>query len=605
MYVLGISAFYHDSAACILKNGEIIAAAQEERFTRKKHDQSFPFNAIKYCLKEAKIPASDIDIVAYYDKPFLKFERILETYLSYAPRGISSFLKAMPLWIKKKLWIKTIIQDEIGFKGELLFPEHHASHAASAFYASPFQNAAFLTMDGVGEWATTSYGIGKRNKIEVLADIKFPNSIGLLYSAFTYYTGFRVNSGEYKVMGLAPYGEPKYKDLIYDNLIDVKQDGSFKMNMSYFDYNVGLTMTNRKFNDLFGGPPRKPETELTQKVMDLARSVQEVTEEIVLKIASHVKNVTDQKYLCLAGGVALNCVANGRLLRSGIYKDIFIQPASGDAGGALGCAYIAWYQHLDNERIADGKSDFMKGAYLGPEYSNEKIKTYLDDNNYKYEKLTDKELPEKIADLINEQNVIGWFQGKMEFGPRALGSRTIIGDARSKETQRIINLKIKFRESFRPFAPSILEENISEYFDIDRPSPYMLLVADVNKKIQLPMTKEQKSFFGLKKLNIARSKVPAITHIDYSARIQSVSKDTNKRYHEMLKIFNEKYGCPIVVNTSFNVRGEPIVCTPIDAYNCFLRTEMDYLLLNNYLLSKKEQKKLNEDSNWMSEFELD
>ena len=605
MYVLGISAFYHDSAACILKNGEIIAAAQEERFTRKKHDQSFPFNAIKYCLKEAKIPASDIDIVAYYDKPFLKFERILETYLSYAPKGISSFLKAMPLWIKKKLWIKTIIQDEIGFKGELLFPEHHASHAASAFYASPFQNAAFLTMDGVGEWATTSYGIGKKNKIEVLADIKFPNSIGLLYSAFTYYTGFRVNSGEYKVMGLAPYGKPKYKDLIYDNLIDVKQDGSFKMNMSFFDYNVGLTMTNRKFNDLFGGPPRKPETELTQKEMDLARSVQEVTEEIVLKIASHVKNVTDQKYLCLAGGVALNCVANGRLLRAGIYKDIFIQPAAGDAGGALGCAYIAWYQHLDNERIADGKSDFMKGAYLGPEYSNEKIKTYLNDNNYKYEKLTDKELPEKIADLINEQNVIGWFQGKMEFGPRALGSRTIIGDARSKETQRIINLKIKFRESFRPFAPSILEENISEYFDIDRPSPYMLLVADVNKKIQLPMTEEQKSFFGLKKLNIARSKVPAITHIDYSARIQSVSKDTNKRYYEMLKIFNEKYGCPIVVNTSFNVRGEPIVCTPIDAYNCFLRTEMDYLLLNNYLLSKKEQKKLNEDSNWMSEFELD
>tara|TARA_B100000674_G_scaffold476300_1_gene470301 strand:- start:84 stop:1466 length:1383 start_codon:yes stop_codon:yes gene_type:complete len=460
-------------------------------------------------------------------------------------------------------------------------------------------------MDGVGEWATTSFGIGKKNKIEVLADIKFPNSIGLLYSAFTYYTGFRVNSGEYKVMGLAPYGEPKYKDLIYDNLIDVKQDGSFKMNMSYFDYNVGLTMTNRKFNDLFGGPPRKPETELTQKEMDLARSVQEVTEEIVLKIASHVKNVTDQKYLCLAGGVALNCVANGRLLRSGIYKDIFIQPAAGDAGGALGCAYIAWYQHLDNERIADGKSDFMKGAYLGPEYSNEKIKTYLNDNNYKYEKLTDKELPEKIADLINEQNVIGWFQGKMEFGPRALGSRTIIGDARSKETQRIINLKIKFRESFRPFAPSILEENISEYFDIDRPSPYMLLVADVNKKIQLPMTEEQKSYFGLKKLNIARSKVPAITHIDYSARIQSVSRDTNKRYYEMLKIFNEKYGCPIVVNTSFNVRGEPIVCTPIDAYNCFLRTEMDYLLLNNYLLSKKEQKKLNGDSNWMSEFELD
>ncbi len=605
MYVLGISAYYHDSAACILKNGVILAAAQEERFTRIKHDQNFPSNSIKFCLKEANISASDIEIIAFYDKPFLKFERILETYLSYAPKGIRSFLRAIPIWIKKKLWIKTLIQDEIGFKGKLLFPEHHASHAASAFYASPFQDAAFLTMDGVGEWATTSFGIGKRNKIEVLADIKFPNSLGLLYSAFTYYTGFRVNSGEYKVMGLAPYGEPIYKNLIYDNLIDVKEDGSFKMNMSYFDYNVGLTMTNKKFNDLFGGPPRKPETELTQKEMDLARSIQEVIEEIVLKIASHVKKITDQKYLCLAGGVALNCVANGKLLRSGIYKDIFIQPAAGDAGGALGCAYIAWYQYLDNKRIVDGESDFMKGAYLGPEYSNDKIKTYLDDNNYQYEKLTDKELPEKIADLINEQNVIGWFQGKMEFGPRALGSRTIIGDARSTETQRIINLKIKYRESFRPFAPSIREENISEYFDIDRPSPYMLLVADVNKEIQLPMNEEQKSYFGLKKLNIARSKVPAITHVDYSARIQSVSKNTNKRYHDMLTIFNEKYGCPVVVNTSFNVRGEPIVCTPVDAYNCFMRTEMDYLLLNNYLLSKKEQKRLYEDSNWMSEFELD
>ena len=605
MHILGISSFYHDSAACILKNGKIIAAAQEERFTRKKHDQNFPINAIKYCLKEANISTNDIEIIAFYDKPFLKFERILETYISYAPRGISSFLKAMPLWIKKKLWIKTLIQNEIGFKGKILFPEHHASHAASAFYASPFQDAAFLTMDGVGEWATTSYGIGTGNKMEILADIKFPNSLGLLYSSFTYYTGFRVNSGEYKVMGLAPYGEPRYKNLIYKNLIDVKEDGSFKMDMSYFNYNVGLTMTSEKFNKLFGGPPRIPETKLTQKEMDLARSIQEVTEEIVLKMATSVKKVTKQKYLCLAGGVALNCVANGKLLRSGIFEDIFIQPAAGDAGGALGCAYIAWYQYLNKKRETDGKNDFMNGAYLGPEFSNDEIKSFLDENGYRYKKLSDKELPEKIADLINEQKVIGWFQGRMEFGPRALGNRTIIGDSRSPETQRTINLKIKHRESFRPFAPSIREENISEYFEIDRPSPYMLLVANVKKNKQLPMTHEQESYFGLKKLNIPRSTVPAITHVDYSARIQSVNKHTNNKYHNMLTVFNEKYGCPVIVNTSFNVRGEPIVCTPKDAYLCFMRTEMDYLIMNNFLLSKNEQKKLEKDSEWMTEFKLD
>ncbi len=605
MYILGISAFYHDSAACILKNGEIIAAAQEERFTRKKHDQNFPTNAIKYCLKEANISVNDLEIVSFYDKPFLKFERILETYLSFAPKGISSFLKAMPLWIKKKLWIKTLVQDEIGFKGKILFPEHHASHAASAFYASPFQESAFITMDGVGEWATTSYGVGKGKKMEVLADIRFPNSLGLLYSAFTYYTGFRVNSGEYKVMGLAPYGEPKYKDLIYNNLIDVKEDGSFKMDMRFFDYNVGLKMTNKKFNDLFGGPPRKPESELTQKEMDLARSVQEVTEEIVLKMAKHVKKVTNQKYLCLAGGVALNCVANGKLLRSGIFDDIFIQPAAGDAGGALGCAYISWYQHLGNERKANGKTDFMNGAYLGPEFSNDEIKKYLDRKGYEYKKLSDEELSEKIADLINEQNVIGWFQGRMEFGPRALGGRTIIGDSRSAETQKTINLKIKYRESFRPFAPSVREENISEYFDIDRPSPYMLLVADVKKDKQIPMTKEQESYFGLQKLNISRSQIPAVTHVDYSARIQSVSKKTNKRYHDMLTVFNEKYGCPVIVNTSFNVRGEPIVCTPKDAYICFMRTNMDYLIIGNYLLNKKKQNILVDDFDWTKEFELD
>ena len=460
-------------------------------------------------------------------------------------------------------------------------------------------------MDGVGEWATTSYGVGNGNNMEMLADIKFPHSLGLLYSAITYYTGFRVNSGEYKVMGLAPYGEPKYKDLMYKHLINVKEDGSFILDMSYFDYSVGLKMTNNKFNDLFGGPPRKPESQLTQKEMDIARSVQEVTEEIVYKMAKHVRKVTGKKYLCLAGGVALNCVSNGKLLRSNLFDDIYIQPAAGDAGGALGCALIAWYQHFGNSRNADGINDYMNGAYLGPEFNNDEIKEYLDKKGYQYQKLEDEELPEKIADLVASQNVIGWFQGRMEFGPRALGGRTIIGDSRSPETQKTINLKIKYRESFRPFAPSVREENISEYFDIDRPSPYMLLVADVAKKKQLPMTSEQDAYFGLKKLNISRSEIPAVTHVDYSARIQSVSKKTNSRYHEMITKFNEKHGCAVIVNTSFNVRGEPIVCTPRDAYLCFMRTEMDYLILNNYLLKKTEQSALDNDTDWMSEFELD
>ncbi len=605
MYILGISAYYHDSAACLLKNGKIIAAAQEERFTRKKHDQSFPSNAIKYCLSEAKINPSELQVISFYDKPFLKFERILETYLSYAPKGLSSFLKAIPLWIKKKLWIKELIKDELDYNGKIIFPEHHLSHAASAFYTSPFQESAFLTMDGVGEWATTSYGIGDGNKIEILADMKFPHSLGLLYSAITYYTGFRVNSGEYKVMGLAPYGEPKYKNKIYDHLISVKNDGSFKLNMTYFDYGVGLKMTNKKFDYLFGGPPRVPESELTQKEMDIARSVQEVTEEIVLKMAKHVKKTTGKNYLCLAGGVALNCVSNGKLLRSNIFKDIYIQPAAGDAGGALGCALIAWYQHLGNDRYADGQNDFMNGAYLGPEFSNKEIEEYLHNKGYIYQKLKDHELPEKIADLVSDQKVIGWFQGRMEFGPRALGGRTIVGDPRSSETQKTINLKIKYRESFRPFAPSIREENISDYFDIDRPSPYMLFVANVKKDKQLQMTKKQEQYFGLKKLNITRSEIPAVTHIDYSARIQSVNKKTNPRYHDMLTKFNEKYSCPVVVNTSFNVRGEPIVCTPQDAYLCFMRTEMDYLVLNNFLLKKTDQKPLDNDADWMSEFDLD
>ena len=605
MYILGISAFYHDSAACLVKDGEIIAAAQEDRFTRKKHDQAFPANAISYCLDHAGITGEKLDYVAFYDKPFLKFERILETYLAYAPFGIRSFLKAMPLWIKKKLWIKNLIQEELNYSGEIIFPEHHASHAASAFFSSPFQEAAFITMDGVGEWSTSSFGIGKGNQIDLLADIQFPHSLGLLYSAFTYYTGFRVNSGEYKVMGLAPYGEPKYKDLIYEHLIDVKDDGSFKLDMNYFNYCAGLTMTNTKFHELFGGAPRKPESELTQKEMDLARSVQEVTEEIVVKIATHVRKETGMKYLCLAGGVALNCVANGKLLRTGQFEDIWIQPASGDAGGALGCALFTWYQYLDNQRKAGNKYDFMKGAYLGPEFKNSSIESFLKENEYSYQMLSDSELPETIADLIANENVIGWFQGRMEFGPRALGSRTIIGDARSPEMQKTMNLKIKYRESFRPFAPSVRAENISDYFEIDRESPYMLLVANVQEDKQLKMSEKQNSYFGLEKLNVARSEVPAVTHVDYSARIQSVNEKTNPRYHQMLTKFNEKYGCPIIVNTSFNVRGEPIVCTPEDAYLCFMRTGMDYLIMGNYLLDKKEQKPLKEDSDWQKEYALD
>ena len=605
MNILGISAFYHDSAACIIKDGELIAAAQEERFTRKKHDHSFPLNAIQYCLETAKINGVDLDYVAFYDKPILKFERILETYLSYAPIGIRSFLKAMPLWIKKKIWIKEIIKSELNYSGKIVFPEHHESHAASAFFLSPFQQAAFITMDGVGEWSTTSFGIGKGNKIEIMADIQFPHSLGLLYSAFTYYTGFRVNSGEYKVMGLAPYGEPKYKDLIYQYLIDVKEDGSFKMNMDYFNYCVGLTMTNSKFHTLFGAPPRKPESKITQKEMDLARSVQEVTEEIVIKVAKHIKKETKMKFLCLAGGVALNCVANGKILRSGIFDDIWIQPAAGDAGGAMGCAFFTYYHYLENQRIADNKSDFMKGAYLGPEFKNDSIKSFLIKNEYPYQKLSDTELPEKIADLISNTKVIGWFQGRMEFGPRALGSRTIIGDARSSTMQKTMNLKIKYRESFRPFAPSVRAENISDYFEIDRESPYMLLVANVQKSKQVEISAEQNSYFGLEKLNLVRSVVPAITHVDFSARIQSVNYRTNPRYHQMITKFNDKYGCPVIVNTSFNVRGEPIVCTPKDAYLCFMRTEMDFLVIEDFVLDKSEQIPWEKDESWMNEFELD
>ncbi len=605
MNILGISAYYHDSAACLVQDGNIIAAAQEERFTRKKHDHDFPSHAIKYCLEEGGITGDKLDYVAFYDKPFLKFERLLETYLQYAPFGVKSFLKAMPLWIKQKLWMKEQIKDELGFAGTMLFPEHHESHAASAFFPSPYPEAAFLTIDGVGEWSTASYGVGKGNALELHADIHFPHSLGLLYSAFTYYTGFRVNSGEYKVMGLAPYGEPKYVDLIYEHLIDVKEDGSFKMNMAYFNYCAGLTMTNRKFNDIFGGPPRKPESKLTQRDMDLARSVQEVVEEVVLKMGKHIRKVTGMQRLCLAGGVALNCVANGKLLQAGIFDDIWIQPAAGDAGGALGAALFTWYQYLENPRTVDGKHDIQSGSYLGPEFKNGRIGSFLKEQAIPFAELDDKEIPSSIAELIANEHVVGWFQGRMEFGPRALGGRSIIGDARSPKMQETMNLKIKFRESFRPFAPSVLAEKVSDYFDIDRPSPYMLLVADVKKERQKKMTPEESKLFGLQRLNVVRSDIPAVTHVDYSARIQTVHKETNPLYHQMISEFEKTYGCSVIINTSFNVRGEPIVCTPEDAYLCFMRTKMDYLIMGNYLLDKKDQQPLQNDSDWQKEFDLD
>ncbi len=605
MNILGISAFYHDSAACLVRDGKIISAAQEERFTRKKHDSAFPKNAINFCLKDSNLTVNDLDYVAYYDKPFLTFERILETYLSYAPIGIKSFIKALPLWIKKKLWMKEVIRKELEYDGKIVFPEHHESHAASAFYPSPFQEAAFLTMDGVGEWTTASYGIGKDNNIDILAEIKFPDSLGLLYSAFTYFTGFKVNSGEYKVMGLAPYGKPIYKDIILKELIDLKDDGSFKMNMDYFDYCAGLTMTNGKFNNLFDGPPRKPESKLTQREMNIARSVQEVTEEAVLRIGKHIRKETGQKYLCLAGGVALNCVANGKLLREGMFDNIWIQPAAGDAGASLGAAMFAWYKYLGNGRNADGKKDFQQGSYLGPKFENNYIVDYLQKNKIPYTELSDEEKPEKIADLISDEKVVGWFQGRMEFGPRALGARSIIGDARSPKMQETMNLKIKFRESFRPFAPSVIRERVSDVFEIDGESPYMLLVAPVKKEIRREMTDEEQNLFGLDKLHVVRSSMPAITHVDYSARIQTVDGEYNKAYYQMMKKFDEKQGCPVIINTSFNVRGEPIVCTPEDAYLCFMRTNMDYLIMENYLLDKRDQKALENDVNWQKEFELD
>ena len=605
MNILGISAFYHDSAACLVRDGDIFAAAQEERFTRKKHDFRWPENAIEYCLKEGGLKGSELDYIVFYDKPFIKFERILESYLTYAPRGFASFLKAIPIWLKQKLWMKHFIANQLDFEGKILFPEHHESHAASAFFPSPFQEAAFITIDGVGEWTTTSYGIGKDNAIEILAEIKFPHSLGLLYSAFTYYTGFKVNSGEYKVMGLAPYGEPKYVGKIYDHLLDLQEDGSFKLNQEYFNYSVGLTMTNRKFNKLFGGPPRKPESLLTQKEMDLARSVQVVIEEAMTRMAKHVRAETGMKNLCLAGGVALNCVSNGKLLREGPFERIWIQPAAGDAGGALGAALYVWYQYLGNTRKADAAKDTQKGSYLGPGFTSDEIRSYLDENNLPYHKINDGELPRKVAELITKEKVVGWFNGRMEFGPRALGSRSIVGDSRSPKMQSTMNLKIKFRESFRPFAPTVLEERVSDFFEMEVESPYMLLVASVREDKRIPMTDEQKKLFGIDKLNVPRSSIPAITHVDYSARVQTVNRSVNPQYYDMIRAFEDMTGCPVIINTSFNVRGEPIVCKPEHAYLCFMRTNMDYLVMENYLLDKKEQPELKGDTDWRKEFELD
>ncbi len=614
MYILGISAYYHDSAAALIKDGQILAAAQEERFTRKKHDAQFPVNAILYCLEEAGISLLDIEVITFYDKPLVKFERLLETYLSYAPLGFRSFLMAMPIWLKEKLLLKTTLKRELaslaGCKQQqipkLFFAEHHQSHAASAFYPSPYEKAAVMCLDGVGEWATTSVWLGEGNRLEAKWEIDFPHSLGLLYSAFTYYTGFKVNSGEYKLMGLAPYGEPKYVDLIYDKLLDLKNDGTFKLDMQYFNYAAGLTMTNKNFDKLFGGPPRQPESPISQKEMDLARSIQEVTEEVVLRLAKTVHTELEVDYLCLAGGVALNCVANGRILREGPFKDIWIQPAAGDAGGALGAALVTWYDYYQNSRQVNGH-DTMSGSYLGPRLSNELIKSHLDSVNAKYTELSDEHLMSDLAEILENENVVGWFQGRMEFGPRALGGRSIIGDPRSQKMQSIMNLKIKYRESFRPFAPAVLAHRAVDYFELDNKhvSPYMLIVAPVKESRRIPMSENQQHLFGIEKLNVPRSDLPSITHVDYSARIQTVHQETNPRFYHLLTAFEARTGCGVLVNTSFNVRGEPIVCTAEDAYRCFMRTEMDYLVLENILLDKRQQPVWEKDDSWQNEFELD
>jgi len=612
MYILGISAYYHDSAAALVCDGEIVAAAQEERFTRKKHDAGFPAHAIAYCLGEAGIALTDVDYIVFYDKPLVKFERLLETYLAYAPSGFYSFLSAMPVWLKEKLYLKSVLKKELARLGgcktseipSLLFTEHHQSHAASAFFPSPFQKAAVICLDGVGEWASTSVWLGNGNTLTPQWEMDFPHSLGLLYSAFTYYTGFKVNSGEYKLMGLAPYGEPVYVDLILDHLMDLKEDGTFRLDMSYFNYATGLTMTNSKFDALFGAPARKSESNLGQREMDIAASIQKVTEEVVLRLGKTVKKELGVDYLCLAGGVALNCVANGELLRSGVFEDIWIQPAAGDAGGALGAALSVWYEYLDKPRTTN-PVDSMKGAYLGCRYVDDEIETYLNSVNASYKKLEDDALVTELAGILDNGNVVGRMQGRMEFGPRALGSRSILGDPRNIKMQSVMNLKIKYRESFRPFAPIVLADRVGDYFMHEGKSPYMLIVAPVKEEIRLPMTAEQKQLFGIEKLNVPRSQLPAITHVDYSARIQTVHEETNPGLYALLKAFDERTGCAVLVNTSFNVRGEPIVNTPEDAYRCFMRTEMDYLVIENYLLAKPDQPKWEKDDNWKKEFELD
>jgi carbamoyltransferase len=596
MKILGLSAFYHDSAACLVIDGNIVAAAQEERFTRKKHDAGFPTQAVAYCLAEADIVAADLDYVVFYDKPFLKFERLLETYLAFAPRGFKSFVTSLPVWLKDKLFQKTMIAKvlneqfggDIDWTTRLLFSEHHLSHAASAFFPSPFEEAAVLTMDGVGEWTTTSLAIGHGNQLAVHKEIQFPHSLGLLYSAITYYTGFKVNSGEYKVMGLAPYGEPRYADLIKDNLIDIKEDGSFHLDMSYFNYCTGLTMTNERFDTLFGGPRRAAESQLTQREMDLAASVQAVTEEVVIKLATGIRKSTGLRNLCLAGGVALNCVANGKLLRKNIFDNIWIQPAAGDAGGAVGAALAAYHMMLKQPRTVN-PADSMKGGYLGPEYSQADIEQRLTKAGAVFTSVSDTEMITLTAQALAEGKAVGWHQGRMEFGPRALGGRSIIADPRSEAVQKQLNLKVKYRESFRPFAPSVLREDVSEWFDIQSDSPYMLLVADVAKSKQLPMTPEQEKLFGIEKLNVPRSQIPAITHVDYSARIQTVHEHTNPKYFDLITKFKEMTGCPVLVNTSFNVRGEPIVCTPEDSFNCLMGTEIEFLVVGNAIMRKEDQ----------------
>ncbi|MFT6331906.1 MAG: carbamoyltransferase [Lentimonas sp.] len=627
-YILGISALYHDSAACLIKGEKIIAAAQEERFTRKKQDAAFPKEAIKYCLEEAGITLDEVSHFGFYDKPFLKFERLLETYLSETPRGFASFMMAIPVWLKEKLFLKdTLIkefadlydvkkEDKKAFKAlkekiasKLLFAEHHQSHASSAFYPSPFKDAAIINMDGVGEWVTTSIMKGNKNEMKVLKEVHFPHSIGLLYSAFTYYTGFKVNSGEYKLMGLAPYGQPKYAKIIKDNLLDIKSDGSFKLRMKYFNYTTGLTMTSKKFHDLFGRAPRKAETEISQFEMDMAASIQQVTEEIVIKLAKTAKKLTKSKNLCLSGGVALNCVANGKILKEKIFENIFIQPASGDAGGALGVAFSIYYQHLKNKRTTfENGKDNMQGSYLGVQCKNDQIQEYLDSVGAKYKKVKDKdELAQILAKEIADEKVIGWHQGRMEFGPRALGSRSIIGDPRSEKMQKIMNLKIKYRESFRPFAPAVLREDITKYFDIeDVDSPYMLMVAPINEKIKVKGSEEkQAKLFGIDKLNIKRSKLPAITHVDYSARLQTIHEDTNPRFHALISEFKKLTKCSVLINTSFNVRGEPIVCSSEDSYKCFMRTGMDVLAIEDFVLFKADQPKFEDGQDWQNEYELD